>query len=203
MAQRHRPLSRNAPLARSRSLPRCWLLTDERQGAALWPALARMPRGAGIVIRHYRLDPAARRALITRIRAIARRRGLVVVLAGPAREAVRHRLDGVYQHPRHGHPRLIELATAHDRAELVAAARRGADQVLLSPVFATRSHPGARVLGPVRFGLLAQRARLPVIALGGMTSDRAKRLAALGAQGWAGIDGWGADRSNRPDPIRT
>ncbi|QHL90031.1 thiamine phosphate synthase [Sphingomonas changnyeongensis] len=186
MPERHRPLPRSRPL------PRCWLLTDERQGAALWPALARLQRGAGVVVRHYGLDAGARGALITRIRALARRRGLTVVLAGPAEDAVRLRLDGVYQHPRRAHRQLIELATAHDRAELVAAARRGADQVLLSPVFATRSHPGAATLGPVRFGLLARHARLPVIALGGMTSDRARRLAALGAHGWAGIDGWGA-----------
>ena len=32
----------------------------------------------------------------------------------------------------------------------------GADAVLLSPVFPTRSHPGAPVLGPVRFRLLAR-----------------------------------------------
>jgi thiamine-phosphate pyrophosphorylase len=60
--------------------------------------------------------------------------------------------------------------------------------VLVSPVFATRSHPGARGLGPLRFGMLAQRAGLPLIALGGMDRRRFARLAPLGAHGWAAID---------------
>ena len=60
-----------------------------------------------------------------------------------------------------------------------------ADALVLSPVFATRSHPGAPPLGPLRFRLLARQARVPVIALGGMT---ARRAAALGAA-WAAIDG--------------
>jgi thiamine-phosphate pyrophosphorylase len=61
-----------------------------------------------------------------------------------------------------------------------------ADAVVLSPVFATRSHPGATPLGPLRFRLLARRAGLPVIALGGMDARRARRI---GATRWAAIDG--------------
>lgn len=175
--------------ARHLPLPRLWLLTDERQGDALWSALDRLPRGAGVIVRHYSLAGPARLALIARVRRITRRRGLVLVLAGDARLATRCRADGVYQASRRGRP-LLEIATAHDRAELVAAARAEAAAVLLSPAFPTRSHPGARVLGPLRFGLLARDAGLPVIALGGMTSEKARRLAPLGADGWAAIDGW-------------
>ena len=78
------------------------------------------------------------------------------------------------------------LATAHDMREIGLANRLGADGVLLSPVFATRSHPGGDVLGPARFRRLAQYSRAPVIALGGMTRDRAR---ALGWPRWAAIDG--------------
>lgn len=174
---------------RHHSLPTEWLLTDERQGEQLWTALARLPRGSGVVVRHYSLAPDARLALVQRVRRIARRRGLVVVVAARARTAARWRVDGVYQARREGRP-LLMLATAHNRRELVAAARARADAVLVSPAFPTRSHPGATALGPVRFGLLARTTRLPVIALGGMTSRRARQLRALGAQGWAAIDGW-------------
>ena len=57
--------------------------------------------------------------------------------------------------------------------------------MLLSPVFPTRSHPAGRVLGPVRFRLLAARAAMPVIALGGMSARRARQLHTAH---WAGID---------------
>ena len=61
-----------------------------------------------------------------------------------------------------------DVAKAHDRAELIAARRAGARLVFVAPVFATRTHPGARPLGTVRFGLLVRRAGVPVAALGGM-----------------------------------
>jgi len=84
------------------------------------------------------------------------------------------------------HSTLLRLLTAHSLREIGAARRAGAGAILLSPVFPTRSHPGAKTLGPLRFRLLAARAGLPVIALGGMNARRAKRLR---VRRWAAIDG--------------
>jgi thiamine-phosphate pyrophosphorylase len=75
--------------------------------------------------------------------------------------------------------------------------RAGADAVFVSPVFATASHPGAPTLGPMRFGLLAKRLPLPVIALGGMDARRFRRLKPLGAHGWAAIDALSPQRQKR------
>ena len=175
-------------------LPRLWLMTDERQGEALWRALVRLPRGGGVIFRHHRTPPDERRALFAAVRAIARRRGLVLLLAGPPSHAIAWHADGAHgRSPHRNSPRLLlRTAPAHDAREL-AAGGGSADLVLLSPAFATRSHPGARTLGPVRFGLLAKRSARPVIALGGMDASRARRLTALGAYGWAAIDAWGGD----------
>ena len=168
-------------------LPRCWLLTDPRQGEALWQVLERMPHGAGVIFRHY--GASDRRALFGRVQAIARRRRLILLLAGPPALAAAWRADGSYggDHRRPSRRAPIKAAAAHGPAELVAAKRNGAAVVLLSPVFPTRSHPGARGLGRVRFSALARHSRLPVIALGGMDQRRARSLPAYG---WAGIDGW-------------
>lgn len=170
--------------------PRLWLMTDERQGERLWDALARLPRGAGIVFRHYGLAPGERRRLFERVRKITRRRGLVLVLAGDARTARAWGADGSHGRAAAGPRAGLRTMSAHSARELVAARRAGADLAFLSPVFATRSHPRGRTLGPVRFGLLARQAALPVIALGGMDAMRARTLAALGASGWAAIDAW-------------
>jgi thiamine-phosphate pyrophosphorylase len=67
------------------------------------------------------------------------------------------------------------------------AAAIGADAALLSPVFATASHPGAPALGPLAFAVLAGKAPLPVYALGGMTSENARRLNGARLAGIAGI----------------
>jgi thiamine-phosphate pyrophosphorylase len=170
---------------RRQPLPRLWLMTDERQGDRLWTALERLPRGSGIVFRHY--DAPDRKDLFARILRVTRRRGQVLVLAGPPELARIWGADG--SHGRHGRGRArIRTAPAHNLREMREAERCGAKLVFLSPVFATRSHPSAKPLGPARFALLARATRLPVIALGGMNRRRARALS--GAYGWAAIDAW-------------
>jgi len=166
-------------------LPRLWLMTDERMGDALWVALARLPRGSGVIFRHYATRD--RRALFARVGTIARKRRLVLLLAGTPRQAVAWRADGAHgrsPHCRASRP-LLRTAPAHDARELAATR---AHAILLSPVFTTRSHAGARPLGPLRFAMLARRAAQPVIALGGMDARRFRQVARMGAYGWAAID---------------
>ncbi|HEX8483736.1 MAG TPA: thiamine phosphate synthase [Allosphingosinicella sp.] len=166
-------------MLRRQPLPRLWLMTDERQGESLWEALERLPKGSGVVFRHYSLAPAERRKLFERVRKVARRRRLLLLAGGKGVRA-----DGV-----HGGRRGGFSASAHGLRELKSAERRGASLVFLSPAFPTRSHPGGAALGPVRFGLIARQARVPVIALGGVDGRTARRLPHI--HGWAGIDAWG------------
>ena len=171
------------------ALPRVWMLTDERQGEAMWDAIERLPRGSGVVLRHYSLPVGERELLFRRVRRLAARRGLTVAFSGPDKQARRLGADAVYGAcPKPSS--LPRLYPVHSRAELIAAERAGAALLLLSPAFATRSHLDGRPLGAPRFGLLARHARTPVIALGGMTAARFQRLQALGTQGWAAIDAW-------------
>ena len=161
-------------------LPRLWLMTDERLGDGLFPAIDRLPAGAGIVFRHYSLAKAERRVLFDRVRQAAPG---PVMLAGPADLALAWGADGS-----HGRHQGATSAPAHDLAEIRAAEAAGAALLFLSPVFATRSHPDAPVLGPDGFAALAGQTDLPVIALGGMNGTRAQMLS--DAYGWAGIDAW-------------
>lgn len=174
------------------ALPRVWMLTDERQGDAMWTALDRLPKGAGVIVRHYSLPEKERQAMVRRIG----RRGIFVAYSGPESAARRAGAKAVYGKAKTP-GRLPRLFPAHNRREIIAAERADAALLLLSPAFPTRSHPGARTLGTLRFGILARTARVPVIALGGMTPSRFKRLKLLGAQGWAAIDAWAA---NTPSP---
>lgn len=164
-------------------LPDLWLFTDERQGDALWTALARLPRGAGVIFRHYRA--ADRKGLAAKVRALCRRRGLLFVVAGPPNQARAWRADGT-----HGRHVGALTAPAHDVAELVAARRAGVSLAFLSPLRATRSHPGAPALGPLRFALMARRRGIGVAALGGVRPDERRAMGRLGAAGLGAIDGW-------------
>lgn len=82
-------------------------------------------------------------------------------------------------------------AAAHSRRAVYTAYRAGVDAVLISPVFPTRSHPGGKTLGIIRFAALATYANslgLGVYALGGMTDQtKIRRLKPLSIIGIAGI----------------
>lgn len=165
-------------MRRRQTLPHLWLITDPRGGDPV-KAASRLPRGSGVVFRHFDLKPRKRAKLFTKVRAVTQRRGHVLLLAEQPDARGRWRAVD----PEGG---LLAI-TAHSRREYVAAWREGADMVLVSPVFATRSHPDARPLGPVRLGLMLDN-RLPVIALGGMTARKFQQLNGLGLHGWAAID---------------
>jgi thiamine-phosphate pyrophosphorylase len=176
------------------ALPRIWMLTDERLGDALWPAIERLPKGAGVIVRHYSLPEKERQAMARKIAG----RGIFVAYSGTEGAAVRANAKAVYGAAK-APGRLPRLFPVHNRREIIAAERVSATLLLLSPTFPTRSHPGARTLGPLRFGSLTRIARTPVIALGGMTPNRFKCLKSLGAQGWAAIDAW-MTTTNSPSP---
>jgi thiamine-phosphate pyrophosphorylase len=179
-------------MTRCHPLPALWLISDARNDGVLEEALARLPRGSGFVFRHYHLAPAERRARFAGLARRARARGIVVILAGSMAQARRWGADGAYgnagliAHGAHG----VRLVTAHSLRELRRAGR--ADAVLLSPVFATRSHVGAKGMGAARFRLMAAQAVVPVVALGGMDQARARRLQ---WRRWAAIDGLSPSQS--------
>jgi thiamine-phosphate pyrophosphorylase len=175
------------PRRQSPKIPTIWLMTDPRLGEALLAAIQRLPAGSGVVFRHYHLAFDERMKLFMKVRRICRRRGHMLLLAGGERQAMDWHADGF--HGRSAGSWMLCSAPVHDSRELVEARRTGADLVFLSPLYATRSHPGDRPLGLARFNQLARLARpAKVIALGGMSRNRARSLDAQLVHGWAAID---------------
>ncbi len=182
--------------AKRRDLPALWLLSDTVRLRDPRAAIGGLAPGAGFIFRHY--DAPGREAVARQLRLLCRRRRIVFLLAGDWRMALRLGADGVHLPERQAHqarairaikPAAIVTIAAHSSRATQRAAHFGADAALLSPVFATQSHPGGRALGPVRFARLARDARLPVIALGGISTRNARRLKGGGASGIAGVSG--------------
>jgi thiamine-phosphate pyrophosphorylase len=170
------------PKRQARSFPKIWLMTDERLGDTLIPSILALPRGSGIIFRHYSLAAEARRKLFHKVSIIAQRYRHTLMVGGPPIAAPVWQVAG-----RHGRGRGAMTAPVHTRRELIAAERSGAALLFVSPIFATHSHPDARALGRVRFGLLIRNQRIPVIALGGMSERSARSLKVMKVYGWAAI----------------
>jgi thiamine-phosphate pyrophosphorylase len=163
-------------------------MTDERMGEALWHALARLPRGSGVVFRHDTLPRPDRLRLGRKVSAVARRRGLVLAVAGDMRLAAM--LNAALVHRPRSHPGgLPHSLPVHDVAQAIEARRSRADLVFVSPLFATRSHPDRAALGAKQGVSLARKSGAKAIALGGMNEKRWRPLRPH-FYGYAGIDCW-------------
>jgi thiamine-phosphate pyrophosphorylase len=161
-------------------LPRLWLFSDPLRLPDPRLAMAALPRGAGVVARG--LAPG----LLRPVARLARQRGLKLLVAGDGRAALalgaglhlpdRRESGGLLpfllaRRARPGH--LIMCIAAHGGQRGAARARRlGVDCLFLSPLFPTRSHPGAPALGPLRWAALARGLPAPCMALGGITPAR-------------------------------
>ena len=176
-------------------LPALVLMTDDVRLADPLPAARALPAGSAVILRHYRAPERA--ALARSLAAIARRRGLVLLVGEDPALARRVGAHGVHLPERaigragavRWHKDWMITAAAHSPAALRAAAAAGADAALLSPLFPTVSHPGVRPHGLHRFAALANASPLPVYALGGIGRDHARLLQSSGAVGIAGIGG--------------
>jgi len=190
---------------KGQAVPKAWLVSDPVRLPDPAPVLAGMSRGSALIWRPYGMDRRAALAQGRGLRRIARQRGVLFLVAGDPQLAAAVGADGLHLPEglaRHGvlAPALLWRASGtgrwlsvacHGARALGRARALGADVALLSPVFVTASHPGARGLGALPFAWMARRAGLPVVALGGVTAVTAPRLSPGSAAGLAGISGFG------------
>lgn len=83
--------------------------------------------------------------------------------------------------------------SAHGAPEAASAVRNGADYVLIGTIWSTPSHPGREGAGPERVRATVAVSGGPVLAVGGVTPERARVAREAGAWGVAVIRGvWDA-----------
>ncbi|QLH40418.1 MAG: thiamine phosphate synthase [Defluviicoccus sp.] len=184
---------------RARPLPRLLLMTDSDRLPDPEKAVRALPPGTGVILRER--DVQRRKVLAARLAPLCRRRRrrLILLIAADWRLACHIGADGVHLSEavaRSGPRRwqairqrgLMVTTAAHSPRALRRAGVLGLDAVLLSPVAVTGSHPLARPLGPLRFARWAALSPLPIYALGGITTEVARRLLPARPAGFAAID---------------
>jgi thiamine-phosphate pyrophosphorylase len=137
------------------------------------------------------------RALADCVRALVYEGGLRVLVNDRADVAIACGAAGVHLRDRSLSPRVIRRiaprgflinVACHDAAAVFRAADEGADYAVLAPIFAPLSKPSALPpLGLEALRAITARAQIPVIALGGITTENAPMCMDAGAAGIAGI----------------
>lgn len=182
--------------ATRKALPPLLFFTDPERTPDPEATAARLPPGAGVVFRTFGAADAAERG--QSLKGVARRRGLVLLVGADASLAARIDADGVHLPERLAHrarrlkaanPRWIVTAAAHSSVAARRALAAGADAVVVSTVFASRSASAGRPMGAVRLALLVRAAKGPVYGLGGIDNKKARLLKDTGVVGIAAVDG--------------
>jgi thiamine-phosphate pyrophosphorylase len=136
--------------------------TDDARVPDPLPAIRALPPGSMVVLRHR--NAAKRRKLAEAVAPIARARRLAWIIAGDPVLASEMRAHGVHfaesniaaaARWRVKRPRWLITCAAHSLSACARASRSGVNAIFLAPVFATQSHPGRSVLGPLRTRLIA------------------------------------------------
>jgi len=184
--------------AKSAALPAVWLMSDEARMPDPVSALAALPRGSAVILRHY--GSHDRVALAHRLARACRKFGMRLIVAGDWRLAARVDAAGLHlaEHAaRRGaapgarlwlrrKSRILSVA-AHGPAGIARGGKCRAAAVLLSPVFPTASHPGRQPLAQTGVAAMTRTSSVPVIGLGGITARTIARLSHSGCAGIAGI----------------
>ncbi len=154
---------------------------------------AGLPRCAVIVFRTFGAADAEARAL--RLKTIARRRGLKLLIAQDAELACRIGADGVHLPERfaaragalrRAHPGWLVTSAAHS---IRAARASRAQAVVISPAFPSTSPSAGAAIGPARLAAWARAIQTPAYALGGLNVKTAGRARMTGVIGFAAVEG--------------
>lgn len=178
-----------------------YLVTDRRQcpeGALVERVEAAIEGGVSMVqLREKDLDGRPLRELAEALLRVCRRRGVPLLVNDRVDVAVAAGADGVHlpgdsfrvaeARTLLGERALIGVST-HAPEEVAEAAAEGADFAVFGPVFETPSKaPYGAAQGLERLGAAVRAACLPVLAIGGMTPERATAARRIGAAGAAVI----------------
>lgn len=171
-------------------LPPAFFLTDPVRTPDPAAIVKALPRGTGVIYRHFGADDRFETGLI--LRKACYHKGLPLLIANDPKLAIAVRADGVHWPEAQAHQArkwqgrfFFQTQSVHSAAGMRRAL---CDGVLFSTVFPSNSPSAGMATGPIRFRLLARKSGRAIYALGGVNGATAGRVA--GFSGLAAIEGF-------------
>jgi 8-oxo-dGTP diphosphatase len=189
----------NRPIITAARLPYHYAILDDADEALLLTNLQKiLNRGVKLIqARLKNLPPAAVAKFIEQAYPLCKQQQAVLLMNSAVECSVE--VDGIHLTSRDlmalrlgsvqaltTRPKWL-AASCHNLEQLQQAQNIGVDFVVLAPVLATQTHPGAPSLGWEQFADLVAKVNLPVYALGGMTEASLITARQNGGQGVAAI----------------
>ncbi|WP_082564675.1 thiamine phosphate synthase [Caulobacter sp. Root1472] len=182
-------------LVRGKPLPNLLFFTDPARTPDPERIVERLPAGAAVVFRAFGAADAVVQG--RRLREISRRRGLMLLVGAEPALALAVEADGLHLPERlastlpglrQTHPGWLITIAAHGLDAARGGAAAGADALVVSPVFPSRSPSAGAPLGVEGLKRIVEGVQTPVYALGGVRADTAARLRDTGIVGIAAVE---------------
>ena len=181
-------------MSRHLNLPSTLFLTDTDRTPDAVKVIRGLPRGSGVIYRHYGIQGRAK--LAKDLSLLCRQLHIFFIVANDWRLAISVNANGVHLPEyavRNWHkfqvrnPRFLVTCAAHSQRSIWNAIHAGVDAVLVSPVFTTDSHQKNNPLGLIKFSNMCRISPIPIYALGGITGHNVRRIQNSAFFGLAGI----------------
>lgn len=180
--------------AAGRKIPAVILMTDAKRLPDPYTVIPELPRGSMVIIRAHSNKEKER--LILKNKRLCNKYKVLLSVSDAPELAHKHRLDGLHipeqkrlTAPNLLHKRRFQITSScHSFKSLRQAEKLGIRTLLLSPLFPTQSHPGARVIGFVNAQRWIKGSHLSFYALGGISKRTVSRLKQSNFVGLAGIE---------------
>ena len=150
-------------------------------------------KNTGVIFRNYKKKIDLK--TVIKFNKLCKKYGLRFYLANNIKLALQANLNGVYipsfnkslnlNNFKNFRKNFTILGSAHNILELKYKEKQGVDFIFLSPLFLTKNYQN--YLGVIKFNLISQETKKPIIALGGVRRNNLNKIKLTNAIGLSGI----------------
>jgi thiamine-phosphate pyrophosphorylase len=179
----------------SKNLPKIFFFTDRKRLDDVFEVVTNLPKNSAVIIREYDLNFTKRLNFALKIRDIAKKNSLKILVGKDAKLAAKIKADGLHLSDLEGFRRfnhylnknLLVSYSCHSEKSIRKAQKYGCNLIFYSPIFPTKSHPNQKAIGVLALRKLTLKTKIPIYALGGVSIQNIKILRNSRVAGFGGI----------------
>ncbi len=163
-------------------------------------AIENLPKNSIVIFREYNLDQPKKQVLALKIKKICKKLGHKLIIGKDFNLAKKIKADGVHFSDNSTNswlqinkkmPNFVKTLACHSLKSVIKAKKSKVSALFFSPVFYTKSHKNAKIMGLRNLAKSVGKSKKPVFALGGINQKNISSIQKVKSNGVAGIDLFG------------